>query len=76
MDALYGLGLALRADGDNAGAKEAFESALDIAQNALKAEDEVSAAEGHHGISNLETYEDDRLLMLQRMLHQRIEEVS
>ena len=76
VDALYGLGLARRADGDNSGAQEVFQKALDIAENTLKAVDDTSSAEGHHGSNNLETNADDRYLMLTRMLKQRLAEVS
>ena len=76
VDALYGLGLALRGAGDAMGAKEAFQKALEIAEATLKAVDDTSSAEGHHGSNNLETIADDRYLMLTRMLQQRIAETA
>lgn len=76
IDALYGLGLARRAEGDQDGARDAFSKALDIAENTLRAVDDTSAAEGHHGANNLETSADDRYLMLNRMIQQRLDELS
>ena len=76
LDALYGLGLARRANDDATGAREAFQMALELAQEALKAEDEIYAVDGHHGANNLDTYEDDRFLMLQRMVKQRLAELD
>ncbi|MDQ7025978.1 MAG: hypothetical protein Q9P44_10515 [Anaerolineae bacterium] len=76
LDALYGLGLARRANNDNSGAQEAFETAYQLAQDALDAEDEISAVDGRHGANNLDSYDDDRFLMLQIMIKQRLAEVS
>jgi tetratricopeptide (TPR) repeat protein len=76
LDALYGLGLARRADGDSSGARKAFQTALQIAQDALDAEDEISAVDGLHGANNLDNYDDDRFMMLQRMIMQRLAELD
>ena len=76
LDALYGLGLARRASDDVSGAREAFQMALQLAQEALKAEEEIYAVDGHHGANNLDSYDDDRFLMLQRMIHQRLAELD
>lgn len=76
VDALYGLGLAKRADGDTAGARDAFEKALDSSQKALDGVSSSSAAEGQHGRNDLATYEDDRYMMLNRMIRQRLSEVD
>ena len=76
LDALYGLGLARRADGDTDGAIEAFRSARSLAKEALTAVDTASVVDGHHGSNDLDTYEDDRFLMLQRMINQRLDELD
>jgi NAD(P)H-hydrate repair Nnr-like enzyme with NAD(P)H-hydrate epimerase domain len=76
IDALYGLGLARRAEGNNSGAIEAFKAAQTRAKEALDAIDVTSGVDGHHGANDLDTYEDDRFLMLQRMIAQRLEELE
>jgi len=76
LDALYGLGLARRANGNNKGAIEAFHAALERAQEGLAAIDTASVVDGHHGTNDLDTYEDDRFLMLQRMINQRLAELG
>lgn len=76
LDALYGLGLARRADGDATGARDAFQKALELAKEALSAEEEISAVDGRHGANNLDSYEDDRFMMLQRMIQQRLAELD
>lgn len=77
LDALYGLGLVRRAGGDSGGALEAFQSALQLAKDAFEAVDTASVVDGnHHGTNDLNTYEDDRFLMLQRMIQQRIDELG
>lgn len=76
VDALYGLGLAQKAQGDNSAAAESFKQALSIAEQALTAVQHTSQAEGHHGDNDLESNFDDRYMMLTRMLSQRIEDVS
>ena len=76
LDALYGLGLARRANNNASGAREAFQMALQLTMEALKAEDEIYAVDGHHGSNNLDTYDDDRFMMLQRMIKQRLAELD
>ena len=74
LDALYGLGLAQRAKGDVDSAVESFNKAMQLAKEALNAVDKTSVVDGHSGTNDLDTYEDDRFLMLQRMISQRLEE--
>jgi tetratricopeptide (TPR) repeat protein len=77
LDALYGLGLAQRAKGDVDGAAESFNKALNLANEALNAVDKTSIVDGMtSGANDLNTYEDDRFLMLQRMISQRLEELE
>jgi tetratricopeptide (TPR) repeat protein len=76
LDALYGLGLARRAGGDASGAIEAFQSALQLAKDAFNAVDTTSVIDGNRGNNDLNTYEDDRFLMLQRMIQQRLDELN
>lgn len=70
VDAHYGLGLARRASHDYAGAKEAFDTALQLAKQKL----DVLQGEKHQ--LNPETYEDDRYMMLTRMIGQRQTELK
>ena len=76
VDALYGLGLAYKAEGATDESRAAFQQALDIAQSALSAVMTTSHVEGHQGGNDLETNLDDRYMMLTSMLKQRIEDVS
>lgn len=76
VDAYYGLGLSFKASGDMASAADAFQKSLDLAQQALNAVKTTSDAEGHHGSNDLDTNEDDRFMMLTRMLKQRLEDVG
>lgn len=76
VDAHYGLGLALRADGKNDEAVKSFQEALTLAQGTLNAVDTAAESEGHRGTNNLDSYEDDRYLMLVRMIEQRLSELG
>ncbi|MEM9950618.1 MAG: hypothetical protein AAF846_03375 [Chloroflexota bacterium] len=76
IDALYGLGLAQRADGLLDDATESFNKAALLAKETLEAVDKTSAVDGHQGNNDLDTYEDDRYLMLTRMIQQRLEEIE
>ncbi len=76
LDALYGLGLAQRANGDVDGAVESFNKAMQLAKEALSAVDKTSVVDGHTGSNDLTSYEDDRYLMLQTMISQRLEELE
>ncbi len=71
IDALYGLGLALKAAGDVSAAKDAFSSALEHLQESSAAE-AAALSQEHHSETNL----GDRYIMLNRMLSQRIEELG
>ncbi len=75
VDAHYGLGLALRADGDESGSAEAFQKAYQLCTDALIAVRKVSGSEGGIG-NNLGSTEDDRYMMLTRMLQQRLVEMG
>ena len=76
VDAYYGLGLTYKAAGSSAAAAAAFQTGLGYAEQAYSAARQVSTAEGHHGASDLDTDDDDRFMMLVRMLKQRLAEVS
>lgn len=76
VDAHYGLGLAHKASNDMASAADAFQKALSLAENAFNAVKTTSEAEGHHGANDLDTNEDDRFMMLSKMLKQRLEDVG
>lgn len=76
VDAFYGLGLAQRALEDKAGATKSFQECLRLARKALDAIKLESRVEGQHGSNNLNTYDDDRYMMLTRMVHQRLYEMG
>ncbi len=76
VDAYYGLGLVYKASGDRDAAIVAFQTALGYAEQAYHAVQTTSHAEGHHGASDLNTHEDDRFMMLSRMLKQRLEDLG
>ena len=76
VDALYGLGLAHKATGDNAAAASAFGQALGMTESALAAVKTTSHTEGNLGDNDLGTNIDDRYMMLTRMLSQRLEDVG
>lgn len=67
VDAHYGLGLAQRAEGNTEDAGVSFKKAFDLTQNALKAVRTTASTEGVHGANDLESYADDRYMMLDRM---------
>jgi tetratricopeptide (TPR) repeat protein len=74
IDAYYGLGLAQRNLGQEAEAIKAFQKALDISVDLLhKIREQYGVDETR---SSLETTEDDRHMMLQRMLSQRLSELG
>lgn len=76
LDANYGLGLALRADGQEQEAIKCFQKALSLANTALDATTTTSSVDGVHGANDLDTYADDRFLMMIRMTTQRLEELG
>ncbi len=69
LDANYGLGLAQRAIGDRDAAVKAFEAALALAERGY-------SGHLHEGHSNIKTTDDDRFLMLKRMVTQRLAEMK
>ncbi|GAB4313022.1 MAG: hypothetical protein Kow00117_05720 [Phototrophicales bacterium] len=77
VDAYYGLGLAQRALGNKQRAIEAFQQAYDLAQDHLeKLRAETSADSKLGVVNNLKSIEDDRYMMLIRMLSQRLAELG
>ncbi len=77
VDAHYGKGLALRKLGRNDDAIQSFQTALELAQAALIAVRKVSDTSGNLNTSNeLGSTDDDRYMMLIRMLKQRLEELG
>lgn len=67
LDALYGLGLAQRANGNRDESIETFNKALSISQEGIDI---------NSGNNNLNTTEDDRFMMLHQMISQRLEELD
>lgn len=76
LDALYGMGLARRANKQADEAIKVFKQAQDLAQSALAAVETAAAVDGHVGTNDLSSYEDDRFLMLSRMIKQRLAELG
>jgi tetratricopeptide (TPR) repeat protein len=76
VDAQYGLSLALRANGNRNDAVAGFQRCLQLTRKALDAVKLESKVEGHHGDNNLSTYADDRYMMLNRMIAQRLFEMG
>ena len=72
VDAHYGLGLAQQADGQNEQALETFQKALELSTEAYQSSRNLAGAEGVPGENDLESIEDDRYMMLQRLIKQRI----
>jgi tetratricopeptide (TPR) repeat protein len=74
VDAYYGQGLALRALDKKDAAIESFQKALDVAQKLL------AEIRSHYGSdetrSSLDTTDDDRYMMMDRMIHQRLAELG
>ncbi len=71
-DAFYGLGLAQRAEGETDAAIESFQKALAISKEAHEAT--FSHTEGQAVV--METSEDARHMMLQRLISQRLVELG
>jgi tetratricopeptide (TPR) repeat protein len=73
IDALYGFGLATRTEGNE-------EKAVKIFRRALSYTDKVLAALGVRdiatGSNELDSFADDRFIMLRRMITQRMEELG
>ena len=78
IDAYYGLGLARRDSGNTDGAIEAFQKAFQITSESLEATKKVSDAKGAivGSSNNLETSDDDRYMMMTRMIAQRLDELG
>ena len=77
VDAYYGMGLALRADGQTDAAIDAFNKALETAQQAYNASRQLSQADGGHPQGNdLSSIQDDRFMMLTRMIRQRLADLG
>ncbi len=74
VDALYGIGLALRDDGKKELAVAQFQRALELVEAKAVSLRAGQVNEGEHRIAN--TPDDDRYMMLGRMLHQRLAELG
>ena len=72
VDAHYGLGLAQKAAGQTAAAINTFKRTLEIISENQKKED----AQRNQDEDYVKTPEDDRLMMLQRMVSQRLAETQ
>ncbi|MBC8171249.1 MAG: tetratricopeptide repeat protein [Anaerolineae bacterium] len=70
VDAYYGLGLAHRATEQYPAAETAFTKALELSQHRLE------EIRGNRRENNVESSDDDRYMMLNRMLAQRLEELK
>jgi tetratricopeptide (TPR) repeat protein len=74
VDAYYGQGLALRASDKKDAAIESFQKALEVSRKLL------AEIRSHYGSdetrSSLETTDDDRYMMLDRMISQRLAELG
>jgi Tfp pilus assembly protein PilF len=68
IDANYGMGLAQRSMGKQENATQYFQRALELVQEGAK--------ERNHTPGERNAPEDDRLMMLERMLNQRLSEVK
>lgn len=76
LDAYYGLGLVQRAAGETDAAVTSFQRAYALAKQGFSAVRLTSSVEGHTGGNDLDTYEDDRYMMLIRMIGQRLTELG
>lgn len=77
VDAYYGLGLAQKALGNKQRSIEAFQQAYDLAQDhlaELRKEESQESGPRLGVANNLKSVEDDRYMMLIRMLSQRLQE--
>lgn len=80
IDALYGIGLAQRVVGKTDEAIQSFQKALDLSnssyQSLQESKVEKKSTKVVLGINDLASPEDDRLMMLQRMIAQRLSELG
>jgi hypothetical protein len=74
IDALFGYGLAQRDNGDGEGAITSFQHCLELVDAAALARRPAITGEEEHRVAN--TPDDDRFMMLSRMLKQRISEIK
>ncbi len=74
IDGLYGLGLALRDSGNIEGAITNFQRCLKLVEAAALARRPAITGEEEHRVAN--TPDDDRYMMLSRMLNQRLSELK
>ena len=74
IDALYGLGLALRDSGNKADAIAQFQQVLELVESAALARRPASTVEDEIRVPN--TPDDDRYMMLARMIKQRLAELK
>jgi tetratricopeptide (TPR) repeat protein len=74
IDALYGIGLALRDSGKKQEAITQFQKVLELVDSAALTRRPVSTVEDEIRIAN--TPEDDRYMMLSRMIKQRLSELK
>jgi tetratricopeptide (TPR) repeat protein len=72
VDVNYGLGLSQKAAGQTAAAISTFRHTLEIIGDSMKIENANRSVE----LENVKTPEDDRLMMLQRMVKQRLAEAE
>jgi tetratricopeptide (TPR) repeat protein len=73
VDARYGLGLAQRAAGHPDAALKSFQQTLELVEKAQRAR--AGEQEQDHE-DNIKTPEDDRNMMLSRMINQRLSELK
>lgn len=74
IDALFGYGLAQRDSGNAEGAVASFQHCLELVDAAALARRPAVTGEEEHRVAN--TPDDDRYMMLSRMLKQRISEIK
>lgn len=74
IDANYGLGLALKANRDYQAAAHTFNTTLNLIKDSISVEQTRRTKDNPE--DNVRTPEDDRLMMLQRMVEQRLAEVQ
>ena len=75
IDANYGLGLALKSAGQVDKAMEAFKTALELVAESKKTYDATKEQQSPEQ-ETIKTPEDDRFMMLSRMVSQRLSELQ
>lgn len=76
VDALYGLGLAQKADGQNEAAIKSFRKALGLAKELVTAAPPVAETRGQVEDTLVARGVNDRYMMLVRMIKQRLAELK